>query len=328
MPFTKRQLGGSIMSFKHVIELYELMDSNYVTGEDIKKYLADLNGNGEITVQTVEGNEGSTDFIKVTIPGENGKMSGGTAPTLGIIGRLGGIGARPELKGFVSDGDGALSAMASAAKLLDMTKKGDRLAGDVVLTTHICPTAPTLPHDPVPFMNSPVDILTMNQHEVTEEMDAILSIDTTKGNMITNHKGFAITPTVKEGYILKVSDDLLHLYTQSTGTLPVTLPITTQDITPYGNGVYHVNSILQPSVATTSPVVGVAVTTETAVAGCGTGATHLVDVEQVVRFAIEVAKAYGENKCAFFNEEEFNRLEMLYGKMTHLQTPGKQEAVK
>ncbi len=306
------------------MDVYELLDNIDVSGKDVKGYLDSISSLGDITVQTVEGNEGYTDFIKVTIPGEKGKANGGEAPTLGIIGRLGGIGARPQVKGFVSDGDGALSCIASAAKLLDMTGKGDCLQGDVILTTHICPTAPTLPHDPVPFMNSPVDILTMNMHEVTEEMDAILSIDTTKGNMITNHRGFAITPTVKEGYILKVSNDLLHVYTQSAGRLPVTLPITTQDITPYGNGVYHVNSILQPAVATKSPVVGVAITTETAVAGCGTGATHPADVEQVVRYVIEVAKLFGENKCAFFDPSEFDRLEELYGKMTHFQTQGNQ----
>lgn len=316
------------MSFKHVIELYELLDNQYVTGEDVKHYLSNIGGVGNITVETVHGELGSTDFVKVTIPGKDGKSKGGHAPTLGIIGRLGGIGARPEMIGFVSDGDGALSAVSAAAKLLDMTKKGDQLIGDVIITTHICPTAPTLPHDPVPFMNSPVDIFTMNQHEVTKEMDAILSIDTTKGNAILNHKGFAITPTVKEGYILKISDDLLHIYSQSTGTPPVTLPITTQDITPYGNGVFHINSILQPAVATSSPVVGVAITTQTAVAGCGTGATHLTDVEQVVRFVIEVAKGYGDNKCSFYNQEDFNLLESLYGKMDHLQTLGKQGAEK
>lgn len=316
------------MSFKYVIEVFELLDSIYASGEDVKVYLNKISNEGNTRVLTVQGTEGSTDFVKITIPGENGKSQGGNAPTLGIIGRLGGIGARPEMKGFVSDGDGALSCIATAAKLLDMTTKGDCLNGDVVLTTHICPTAPTLPHDPVPFMNSPVDILAMNKHEVTQEMDGILSIDTTKGNMITNHKGFAITPTVKEGYILKVSDDLLHIYTQSTGILPVTLPITTQDITPYGNGVHHVNSILQPSVATQNPVVGIAITTETAVAGCGTGATHLVDVEQVVRFVIEVAKLYGENKCSLYDVEEFTHLENLYGKMIHLQTSGKNEVSK
>ncbi|GKV64363.1 MULTISPECIES: DUF1177 domain-containing protein [unclassified Sporosarcina] len=310
------------MSLKHVVELLEVMDHHTVSGEDVKSYLEQISSAATIHVQTVEGEKGSTDFIKVTIPGVNGKINGGSAKTLGIIGRLGGIGARPEMTGFVSDGDGALASMSAAAKLLDMCNKGDRLQGDVVLTTHICPVAPTSPHEPVPFMGSPVDIMEMNQHEVTKEMDAIISIDTTKGNMITNHKGFAITPTVKEGYILKVSNDLLHLYTQSAGILPVTLPITTQDITPYGNGVYHVNSILQPAVATNSPVVGIALTTQTAVAGCSTGATHPTDVEQAVRYAIEVAKYYGEGKCSFFDEKEFEHLEALYGKMSHLQTKG------
>ncbi|HLR02261.1 MAG TPA: DUF1177 domain-containing protein [Virgibacillus sp.] len=316
------------MSFKYVMDVYELLDSYHVTGAEVKDYLDPLATDADIQVQTVEGDQGSTDFIKVTIQGENGKSKGGDAPTLGIVGRLGGIGARPEMKGFVSDGDGALSCISAAAKLLDMTGKGDRLNGDVILTTHICPTAPTLPHDPVPFMNSPVDILTMNQYEVTEEMDAILSIDTTKGNMIINHKGFAITPTVKEGYILKVSNDLLHIYTQSAGILPVTMPITTQDITPYGNDVHHVNSILQPAVATASPVVGVAITAQSTVAGCATGGTHLDSVESVVRFVIEVAKYYGEHKCEFFNGDEFNHLENLYGKMTKLQTPGNKGVLK
>lgn len=313
------------MSLKHVMELYEVMDNVNVTGEDISSYLKGIQSDAQIDVKTVKGEKGSTDFIKVTIPGKEGKLAGGTAPTLGVIGRLGGIGARPERLGFVSDGDGALAAMSVAAKLLDMQLKGDTVVGDIIVTTHICPTAPTLPHDPVPFMDSPVDITEMNQHEVVEEMDAILSIDTTKGNIVTNHSGFAITPTVKEGYILRISDDLLQLYTQSAGRLPVTLPITMQDITPYGNGVYHINSILQPAVATSSPVVGVAITTETAVAGCSTGATSVIDVEASVRFVLEVAKTYGQEKCQFYDEKEFNRLVQLYGSMTHLQTQGRSE---
>lgn len=78
-------------------------------------------------------------------------------PTLGILGRLGGLGARPEMIGYVSDGDGALAALAIVAKLLDMKKKGDVLPGDIFISTHICPDAPTSPHDPVPFMGSPVE---------------------------------------------------------------------------------------------------------------------------------------------------------------------------
>lgn len=310
------------MSLKYVMEVYELMDSIHVSGAVVKDYLHAINPDVEVTVRTIEGAKGSTDFVKIVVQGKNGKSSGGNAPTLGIIGRLGGIGARPEMTGFVSDGDGALACIASAAKAIDMALKGDQLEGDVIFTTHICPIAPTLPHDPVPFMDSPVNIGVMNQHEIDPDMDAILSIDTTKGNQVCNHKGFAITPTVKEGYILKISDDLLNIYKQSTGIAPVVLPITTQDITPYGNGLFHINSILQPAVATTSPVVGVAITTETAVAGCATGATHVVDVEGAVRFSLEVAKVFGVNKCSFYDKEQFELMEKLYGSMHHLQTKG------
>ncbi|EON71631.1 DUF1177 domain-containing protein [Lysinibacillus sphaericus] len=312
------------MSLKHVIELYEVMDSKYVNGEVVKEYLHNVNPSADVMVKTITVENASTDFVKVVVKGKNGKSSGGNAPTLGVIGRLGGIGARPEMTGFVSDGDGALACMASAAKTLDMALKGDQLEGDIIFATHICPAAPILPHEPVPFMNSPVDMSVMNEHEVDPAMDAILSIDTTKGNAVCNHKGFAITPTVKEGYILKISDDLLHVYTQSAGISPVILPITTQDITPYGNGLFHINSILQPAVATTSPVVGVAITTEATVAGCATGATHVTDVENVVRFALEVAKIYGANKCSFYDEEQFALIEKLYGSMNHLQTKGKE----
>lgn len=312
------------MSIKYVSELYELLDSAYISGKEVVDYFVE-NGAEEVNSVTVSGKRGSTDFVKIKIKGKNGKSAGGDAPTLGIIGRLGGIGARDERIGFVSDGDGALAALSIAAKLSKMKQKGDRLEGDVIVATHICPTAPILPHEPVPFMDSPVDIFTMNQYEIDEEMDAILSIDTTKGNKVICHKGFAISPTVKEGYILKVSNDLLYLMEQTTGDSPVTFPITIQDITPYGNGLYHINSILQPAVATEKPVVGVAITTKSAVAGCATGATHIIDVEQVVRFVIEVSKSYGRKQCLFFDEEEFKKIQSLYGKMNHLQTLGKED---
>ena len=81
-------------------------------------------------------------------------------------------------------------------------------------------------------MGSPVDMDAMNPVEVDAQMDAILSVDTTRGNLILNRRGFAITPTVKEGYILKVCPDLLRLMSIVTGQAPAVLPITTQDITP------------------------------------------------------------------------------------------------
>ena len=74
-------------------------------------------------------------MVKVVIPGEKGREMEGEAPTIGILGRLGGLGARPERVGFVSDGDGALAALTAATKLLDMQKKGDYLQGDVIVST-------------------------------------------------------------------------------------------------------------------------------------------------------------------------------------------------
>lgn len=309
------------MLMKQILEVYDLLDRADASGEMAAAYLRGLGArDGEIKVDRLGSEKGSTDMIRIRIPGTEGKSGGGSAPTLGILGRLGGLGARPERIGFVSDGDGALAALSAAAKLLDMREKGDRLAGDVVVCTHICPNAPTSPHKPVPFMGSPLDMATVNRHEVDGEMDAILSIDTTKGNRVINTRGFAISPTVKEGYILRISEDLLDLMEATTGKMPYVFPLTIQDITPYGNGLYHLNSILQPSTASSAPVVGVAITTETMVAGCATGATHVTDVEEAARFAIEVAKSYGRGECRFYDGDEFAHIQAMYGDLRRFQT--------
>lgn len=310
------------MALKQVMDLYEILDDPQVSGAKIVALMSGAQINA--TTQTVEGEKGSTDFVKILIPGLQGKVSGGMAPTLGITGRLGGIGARPERIGFVSDGDGCLAALAAALKLGKMASLGDRLMGDVIVTTHVCPNAPTRAHHPVPFMDSPVDIATMNCYEVDQSMDGVISIDTTKGNRIINHKGISISPTVKEGYILKVSDDFVAIAEAVTGAPAHVFPLSIQDITPYGNGLYHLNSILQPAVATSAPVLGVAITTATAVAGCATGASHLTDIELAVRFSIEVAKAFGQGSCQFYDKTEFAHLQALYGSLKQFQTSGKQ----
>jgi len=306
---------------KQVIEVYELLDDAGITGAKIAEALharsLDL-----VQVHKIVGESGTTDFIRVLIPGLKGKSEGGSSPTLGIIGRLGGIGARPERIGLVSDADGAIAALACAFKLADMWVKGDRLVGDVIIATHICPNAPTQPHSPVPFMGSPVDMKAMNTYEVDPEMDAILSIDTTKGNRIVNHRGFAVSPTVKEGWILRVSEEILDIIEWSTGNSPVILPISMQDITPYGNGVFHINSIMQPCTATSAPVVGVAITAVKPVPGCGTGASRETDIEETARFCLEVAKSFTAGSCSFYSPQEFERLTALYGSMHVLQTNG------
>jgi len=309
------------MLTKQMIDIFDLLDSATANGQAVVDYLDGIRA-GAITYPLV-GPQGKTDMVKVKIPGKRGKSCGGGAPTIGLLGRLGGLGARPERIGFVSDGDGALIALAVAAKLLDMQNKGDFLDGDVLVSTHVCPDAPTQPHTPVAFMGSPVDMAQVNREEVSPELDAILSVDTTKGNRIINHRGFAISPTVKEGYILKTSDDLLDIMTITTGQLPKVFALSTQDITPYGNDLYHLNSILQPATATSAPVVGVAITTEMPVPGCATGASHITDMEEAARFMLETAKAFGRGECKFYCAREFEIIERLYGKMSHLQTLGK-----
>jgi hypothetical protein len=310
------------MALRQVVEMAELLDRADASGESVASLLK-RRGIPQVRVTRVKGPRGATEFVRVLVPGRRGKSAGGSARTLGIVGRLGGLGARPTMIGLVSDGDGAVAALAAALKLADMQTAGDVLPGDVIVATHVCPDAPTKPHKPVPFMGSPVDTAVMNRLEVEGAMDAILSIDTTKGNRIVNHRGIAISPTAKAGWVLRVSDDLLDILQVVTGRLPVVLPITTQDITPYGNDLYHINSIMQPTTATDAPVVGVAITAETPVPGCATGASHEVDIELAVRFSVEVAKRFGQGKCGFYDESEFSRILRLYGPLTHLQTLGK-----
>lgn len=304
---------------KQVIDLFEMLDSPAAGSDTIKQYLNDT-GTCEIETEKLLGEEGSTDHVKITIAGNDGRSNGGQSPTLGIIGRLGGLGARPQITGFVSDGDGALAALAAAAKLARMARLGDHLPGDIIITTHICPNAPTRPHDPVPMMSSPVSHDLINAVEIVPEMDAILSIDTTKGNRIINARGFAVSPTIKDGYIVKVSDDILDIMSRVTGRLPQVFAVSQQDITPYGNELKHINSIFQPSIMTSAPVIGVAITAEVAVAGCATGATQLVDVEAAARFAVEIGKEFTAGNCLFYNQDEFARMTELYGNMTHFQS--------
>ena len=110
------------MALKQVLDLYEAMDSAFVTGQTIADMISGC-GVEDCAVKTIQGHKGQTDFIKIKIPGSQGKTAGGPAPTLGVVGRLGGLGARPERIGFVSDGDGALAAAATAMKLGRMAQR-------------------------------------------------------------------------------------------------------------------------------------------------------------------------------------------------------------
>jgi len=313
------------MALKQVLEIADLVDRPDADAETFRQLFASRGMQGA-EVARVRTRRGSTSFFKLLIPGIRGRSAGKSAPTLGILGYLGGVGARPGKIGLVSDADGAIAALAAALKLTDMHCAGDRLPGDVIVATHVSPASPIIPHDPVAFMSSPVGMAVINQHMVDPRMEAILSIDATKGNRIINARGFAISPTVKEGYILRVSEDLLAIQHHVTGRMPSVFAITTQDITPYGNGLFHLNSILQPSTASDAPVVGVAITSEAVVPGSATGANQEIDIELATRFVIEVAKSLEPGLERFYDRAEFARMVRLYGPMKHLQSLGRAAA--
>ena len=88
------------MLMKEIIAAYDVLDSSFVTGEEVKKYLLSIKADANVEVYELVGPKGSTDMLKVRIPGKNGKTNGGDAPTIGLLGRLGGIGARPERIGW------------------------------------------------------------------------------------------------------------------------------------------------------------------------------------------------------------------------------------
>ncbi len=310
------------MPLSSVLRVLDLLDTATVTGDQVADVLRAA-GVKHVEVRRLAGPRGRTDVLRVTMPGTRGRLAGGDAPTLGIVGRLGGLGARPARIGLVSDGDGAVTAVACALELGRMAAGGDRLPGDVMVSTHVCPDAPTVEHPVVTMMDSPVDMATLNREEVRPEMDAVLSVDTTRGNRVVNRRGIAISPTVREGWILRVSEDLLTLLEHVTGRMPVVLPVTMQDITPYGNGLFHLNSILQPATATAAPVVGVALTAEVAVPGAATGASQPVDIDLAVRFCLEVAKAFGAGRCRFHDPAEWEAIQRRYGSMAILQTLGR-----
>jgi len=303
--------------FQQVIQAHELLSDAHVTAERIAGIIREM---GTYRAEVKEVKEiVSTQFLKVWVPGSRGKSSGGDAPTLGVIGNLGGVGARPEIVGLVSDADGAVTALAVLLKLVVMQTCGDSLAGDVIVSTHICPHAPTLPHDPVPFMGNPTrKALTKSLNYVDASMDAIVHVETSRGNRVINWRGFAITPTIKENYVLRVSNDLMDVMQNVTGDVPRIVPVTTQDVTPVDNGVYHMNGMAQETMVSDAPIVGVALTGIVPVAGCATGASQIPDMEAAARFIVEVAKAYTAGKCTFFDAQEFLKITSLYGSMKHL----------
>ncbi len=297
----------------HVLDVLRLLNRPEVTEKDIRGLLD--KGGVTLEFEKIRGEKGSTLFIRMIAEGKGDR-------TIGVVGRLGGVSARPELKGIVSDADGAIVALSIAAEIAEMYEHGDELPGKVIVTTHVTTHAPVKPYKPVPMMDSPVDMFTLLRREADPRMNAIISIDATKANYMVNHVGFAITPVVKEGWILRPTDELLGIYIRVAGTPPVIVPITMQDITPFTTDVYHINSIVQPWIYTKAPVLGVATTALMPVPGSGTGATNAYALDQASRFVMEVVKDYLAGRVELYYEEEFRKLVEKHGSLAEILSRG------
>src|SRR6516225_7180120 len=102
---------------KQVLEIIEFLDKPEVAGADVACLFA-APGIPEVGIQPLRTEQGSTLFIKLLIPGAHGETSGESAPTLGIVGCLGGVRAKSDVIGLVSDADGCVAALAAGLKLV------------------------------------------------------------------------------------------------------------------------------------------------------------------------------------------------------------------
>lgn len=305
------------MSLRSALDALDLL-SRYTTATGLAAELERRIGL-PVETQPVTGDDGGTVFLRVRFEAKQGQSS--DQRTVGIVGRLGGV--RTETDGpLVSDADGAIAAIGLALEFAYRRAAGEAFGGTIVVSTHIAPKAPTIDHDPVPLMGSPIPMDVANRVEITEAMDLILSVDATKGNKIVNVRGIGFTPPVYDGWILPVPSDLVKIYERVTGRSAVVIPLSTYDITPYGNGLPHMNSIVQPATASRCPVIGVGTLAESAVPGTATGANQMVDISLAIGFCVEVARDYLAGRLTVYDQKALDHAVTTYGSLSQLKQSG------
>ena len=297
---------------RECLEIWELLNDPAAGGREV----ATLFPEGTYLTRTPIASSGDTfDFLRFEFPGRDGRYAGGDAPTLGLLGQLGGLRV-PGIPGLASEADGAIVALAVALRMARQRDAGEMFAGDVIVTTHVCQQAVLEPRDPYPFVMPPVPFRRLLDHHIDSVMDAILTTETARGNRFVCHKGFAVTQPVLRGIVLPGSPDLLRIMEHVTGAPPVLYPLSMQDLTPWDNGVYHSTLLVAPATVCDVPVVGVGLTSAAAPTGFATNVADTVDLEAAARFCLAVADQFGAGTCRFHDPEEFERLSQLYG------TPG------
>lgn len=298
----------SSVSVPHTIEAIQLL-ARARTGPEVASVLRERLRQ-DVLLTPVIGPAGSTDFLRLTFASE------ATGPTVGLVGRLGGLRTSPD-GALVSDADGAIAVIAAALALADGWA-GRLPAGAIIISTHITSEAPVIESDPVPMVGSPIPMDQVNRVEVSSDMDLVLSVDATKANRVVNGRGIGFTPPVLRGWVLPVPKDVIDIYERVTGGPAQIVPLSTYDITPYGNGLPHLNSIVQPATGTDSPVLGIATISERPVPGIATGANQVADIALAVQFAIEVAVSFIRGECQIYDAATFEGAIQKYGSLAHL----------
>lgn len=290
---------------------YDLLSQHNINCNTLISILRS-HGLQDVTVnRVVANNHAYSDFLRILIPGSAGKQRGMHAPTLGIVGRLSGIKLQSQPLSLVSDADGAIAAIALALKLAALQASGEGPLGDVIITTQLALHASASHHSPASLTMSPIDTLTACRMEVDPQMDAVVSISVCRATHWVNTDGIAITPPVKEGLILPPCDSLLHLMESVTGMQPVVFPLSSYDITPANNGLYHVNSMMQPSLATAAPVIGLALTSVNLVPGTTPRHNDLLDVELAIRFTLELIYGFTSGNISLYDDQQFELAKKL-----------------
>ena len=298
---------------KHVIEVIEAIDRASIGDRDIESLIPKCDyTNLEIEKIVKDGRT-----IHVVRYIYRGPRSG---RAIAVIGRLGGVGARPRIVGLVSDADGAIVALALARKISYMCMYGDHLPGEVYIATSISTHSIVRDEKPAPMISPPIDLYSLIEKELAFKGDpeAYISVDATKANKIIKVEHFAVTPVVVRGWIIPPSEDLLDLYTAVTGRDPAVVPITMQDIVPYTTRVKHINSILQAWLYTDKPVVGVATTSPKLVPGSATGVTNAVGLDMASRYILEVVKGFNSGDIELYSRDDLDELVRVHGEVKHI----------
>lgn len=228
-----------------------------------------------------------------------------------VLGRLGAIQVKGE-KGLVSDADGAIVTLAVLFEVINLLEKGIKFDVDISFVTNLALDAKLIPHKPFNFMIPLVGMEEALKEEVDKEANLILSIDSTKGNRLAKYNDFAITQVIKDGYILKVSDDVLDIYSRVTGHEPYFVPLTTGDLLPLDYKVYHISTLVLPWIYSTGALIGIATVSKQIIPGYVTGVQDIEMLEHASRFCLEAIKLI-EKGGKVYDEEELKELKEKLG---------------